>query len=92
LDQLLLFFINFDVKPFGLPASWPLGAIADNWKLCIFVIGKVVAAEVFVQPIFSSFCLIMKLMYSAETFGKWFYPLASEGLDVDTKPNDGVGS
>jgi hypothetical protein len=26
------------------------------------------------QPIFSSFCLIMKLVYSAEAFGKWFYP------------------
>jgi hypothetical protein len=56
------------------------------------VISKIVAAEVFMQPIFSSFCLIMKLMYSAEAFGKWFYPLASEGPDVDTKPNDGVRS
>jgi hypothetical protein len=47
LDQLLLFFVNFNVKPFGLPASWPLGSIADNWKLCILAIRKVVAAEVF---------------------------------------------
>jgi hypothetical protein len=92
LNQLLLFFINFDVKPFGLPASWPLGTTADNWKLCIFVISKIVAAEVFMQPIFSGFCLIMKLMYSVEAFDKWFYSLASEGLDVDTKPNDGVRS
>jgi hypothetical protein len=92
LDQLLLFFINFDVKPFGLPASWPLGTIADNWKFCILAISKIVAAEVFMQPIFSGFCLIMKLMYSAEAFGKWFYPLASEGPYVDTKPNDGVRS
>jgi hypothetical protein len=27
-----------------------------------------------VQPIFSSFCLIMKLMCPAEAFGKWFCP------------------
>jgi hypothetical protein len=56
------------------------------------VISKIVAAEVFVQPIFSSFCLIMKLMYSVEAFGKQFYPLASEGPDIDAKPNDGVRS
>jgi hypothetical protein len=74
LDQLLLFFINFDVKPFNLPASWPLGTIADNWKLRNFAISKIIAAEVFMQPIFSSFCLIMKLKNSAEAFDKWFYP------------------
>jgi hypothetical protein len=90
LDQLLLFFINFDVKPFGLPANWPFGTLADNWKLCIFAIGKVVAAEVFMQPISSSFCLIMKLVHSAEAFGKWFHPRASEGPYINTKPNDGV--
>jgi hypothetical protein len=92
LNQLLLFLINFDIKPFSLPASWPFGTIADNWRLRIFTVSKIVAAEVFVQPIFSSFCLIMKLMCPVEAFGKRFYPLASEGLDVDAKPNDGVRS
>ena len=91
LNQLLFLLINFDIKPFSLPASWPFGTIADSWRLCIFAISKIVAAEVLVQPIFSSFCLIMKLMCPAEAFGKRFYPVASEGPDVDAKPNDGVG-
>jgi hypothetical protein len=30
LNQLLLFLINFDIKPFSLLASWPFGTIADN--------------------------------------------------------------
>jgi hypothetical protein len=66
--------------------------IADNWSLRIFAISKIIASEVFVQPIFSSFCLIMKLMSPAEAFGKRFCPLASKSLDVDAKSNDGVGS
>jgi hypothetical protein len=78
LNQLLLFLINFDIKPFSLLASWPFGTIADNWSLRIFVISKIIASEVFVQTIFSSFCLIMKLMSPAEAFGKRFCPLASE--------------
>jgi hypothetical protein len=92
LNQLLLFLINYDIKPFSLPASWPFGTIADNWRLSIFAISKIIAAEVLVQLIFSSFCLIMKLMCPAEAFGKRFCPLASESLDVDAKPNDGVRS
>jgi hypothetical protein len=66
--------------------------IADNWRLHIFAISKIVAAEILVQPIFSSFCLIMKLMCPAEAFGKRFFPLASKSLDVDAKSNDGVWS
>jgi hypothetical protein len=92
LYQLLLFLINFDTKPFSLLASWPFGTIANNWRLHIFAISKIVAVEVLVQPIFSSFCLIMKLMCPAEAFGKRFCPLASESLDVDVKPNYGVRS
>jgi hypothetical protein len=92
LNQLLLFIINFDIKPFSLPASWPFGTIADIWRLCIFAISKIVVAEVLMQLVFSSFCLIMKLMCSAEAFGKRFCSLASESPDVNTKPNDGVRS
>jgi hypothetical protein len=44
------------------------------------------------QPISSSFSLIMKLVHSEEAFGKWFHPLASEGLDINAKPNDSVRS
>ena len=66
--------------------------LADNWRLRIFAISKIVAAEVLVQPIFSSFCLIMKLMCPAEAFDKRFCPLASESLDVNAKPNDGIRS
>jgi hypothetical protein len=92
LNQFLLFLINFDIKPFNLPASWPFGMVADNRRLCIFALSKIVAAKVLVQPIFSSFCLIMKLMCPAEAFGKRFCPLASESQDVDAKPSDGVKS
>jgi hypothetical protein len=92
LDQLLLFFINFDVKPFRLPASWPLASVADNWKFRILAICKIVTAKVFMQPISPSFCLIMKFVHSAEAFGKWFHPLASEGPDINAKSNDSVRS
>jgi hypothetical protein len=44
------------------------------------------------QPISSSLGLIMKLVHSAETFGKWFHPLASESPDINTKPNDSIRS
>jgi hypothetical protein len=74
LNQLLLFLINFDKKPFSLPARWPFGTIADNWSLRIFAISKIVAAEVLVQPILSGFCLIMKLMCPVKAFSKWFCP------------------
>jgi hypothetical protein len=36
--------------------------------------------------------LIMQLMHSAESFGIWTHPLASEGLDIDAESNNGVGS
>jgi hypothetical protein len=66
--------------------------ITDHWKFCTLAIGKIVAAKVFMQPISSSLGLIMKLVYSAEAFGKWFYPLASESPDTNAKPNDSVRS
>jgi hypothetical protein len=31
-------------------------------------------------------------MHSAETFGKWFHPLASESPNINAKPNDSVRS
>jgi hypothetical protein len=68
------FFINLNIKPLSLPAGWPFGTVANNQRLCIFAISKIVAAEVLVQPIFSSFFLIVKLMYPAEAFGKQIRP------------------
>jgi hypothetical protein len=32
----------------------------------------------------------VQLMHSAECFGIWVHPLASEGLDEDAEPNDSV--
>jgi hypothetical protein len=34
--------------------------------------------------------LVVQFVYSAETFGEWFHPLASEGPDINTQPNDSV--
>ena len=42
------------------------------------------------QSVFSSLCLIMKFMYSAECFGERLYPLTSESPDVHAEPNNGV--
>jgi hypothetical protein len=32
----------------------------------------------------------VQLVHSAECFGNWVHPLASEGPDEDTEPNDSV--
>jgi hypothetical protein len=34
--------------------------------------------------------MVVQFMHSAERFGIWAHPLASEGPDEDTKPNNGV--
>jgi hypothetical protein len=34
--------------------------------------------------------LVVQLVHSAERFDIWAHPLASEGPDEDTKPNNGV--
>jgi hypothetical protein len=36
--------------------------------------------------------LIMQLVHSAESFGIWDHPLASEGLDIESESNNSVGS
>jgi hypothetical protein len=42
------------------------------------------------QSVFPSLRLIVKFMYSAESFGEWLHPLTSEGPDVNAEPNNGV--
>jgi hypothetical protein len=42
------------------------------------------------QTIPPSLGLVVQFVYSAKTFGEWFHPLASEGLDINTQPNDSV--
>ena len=44
------------------------------------------------QSIFSSLRLIMQLMNSTKAVGKRLHRLASEGPDIDAKPNDSVRS
>jgi hypothetical protein len=34
--------------------------------------------------------LVVQFVYPAETFEEWFHPLASEGQDINTQPNDSV--
>jgi hypothetical protein len=34
--------------------------------------------------------LVVQLMHSAECFGIWVHPLASEGPDEDAEPNDSI--
>jgi hypothetical protein len=44
------------------------------------------------QSIFSGLSLVMQLMNSTKAVGKWLYRLASESLDINAKPDNGVRS
>ena len=44
------------------------------------------------KSIFSSLRLVVQLMNSTEAVGKRLHRLASEGPDIDAKPNDSVRS
>ena len=92
LYKLFLIVINLDVEPFRFSACRPLASIADDRKLCGFPIGKIIATKVIMQSIFSSLRLIMQLMNSTKAVGKRLHRLASEGPDIDAKPNDSVRS
>jgi hypothetical protein len=54
------------------------------------VICKIVATKIFMQTVCLSLRLVMQLMHPVECFGIWAHPLASKGLDEDTKPNNGI--
>jgi hypothetical protein len=43
------------------------------------------------KAIYPGLRLVMQLVHPAESFGIMTHPLASEGLDVDTKSNNCVG-
>jgi hypothetical protein len=66
--------------------------VAEDWCLRILVIRKIVTTKIFVKTICPGLCLIVQLMHSAESFGIWAHPLASEGPDEDAEPNDSVRS
>ena len=85
-----LLLIDLDIKPFTLPAGWPFSAVAKNWSLRILAIREIIAAKIFMQTVCPSLRLVVQLVHSAECFGIWAHPLASEGPDEDAKPNNGV--
>jgi hypothetical protein len=92
LYQLLFVFVNLHIKPFRLPACRPFASVADYRKLCGFPISKIIATKVIMQSIFSSLRLVVQLMNSTKVVGKRLHRLASEGPDINTKPNDSVRS
>jgi hypothetical protein len=85
-----LLLISLNIKPFTFPAGWPFCAVTENWSLRILVIHKIVATKIFMKTVCPGLCLVVQLMHSAECFGIWAHPLASEGPDEDAKPNNGV--
>jgi hypothetical protein len=64
--------------------------VAKNRSLHILAIRKIVAAKIFMQTVCPGLRLVVQLVHSAKCFGIRAHPLASEGPDKDTKPNNGV--
>jgi hypothetical protein len=64
--------------------------VAENWGLRILAIRKIVTSKIFMKTVCPGLRLVVQLVHSTERLGIWAHPLASEGPDEDTKPNNGA--
>jgi hypothetical protein len=66
--------------------------VAEDWRLRILAIRKIITSKIFVKAICSGLRLVVQLVHSAEGFNICAHPLASEGPNGDAEPNDSVRS